>query len=283
MHVVLTRLAALLAAACFWAAASAQGLAFSPANPNDTDWITIRFLGGSSVGAPDNPLCAYANAAYRKVSVSNNVLRIELFDENPAVWPGGTPPTPVGAHDVWAGRLVAGSYRVELHCTDPRGQSFQYASGTLSVASSYMTRAERRNPAAYPPHPLINYSGHWTPADELGWGLIIQQVDGRQVAVTLFTYGADTRPVWYFCGGGRWETAFTYRSSCERFQANGFGTSTGNLAVTGTGSVYLRFALNSTGVPGDEQVGFSPPENSLVADIVAEGRAISSKRFVRIR
>ncbi|HRA23339.1 MAG TPA: hypothetical protein PLK52_07240, partial [Usitatibacteraceae bacterium] len=87
MQVILTRLAALLAAACFWAAASAQGLAFSPANPNDTDWITIRFLGGSSVGAPDNPLCAYANAAYRKVSVSNNVLRIELFDENPGVWP----------------------------------------------------------------------------------------------------------------------------------------------------------------------------------------------------
>ena len=278
------RLSVLLIASLLGVPAFAQGLAIMPANPNETDWITIRFLGGSAVGAADNPICAYAGSVYRKVTVTNNVLRIEKFDENPIIFPGGTPPSPAPAHDIWAGRLIAGDYRVELHCSTSSGVSFQYATGTFKVASSYMTRAERQNPAANPPRPLVSYSGHWTPIDELGWGLIIQQVDSRQLAVTLFTYGSDTRPVWYFCGGGQWESMFAYRASCNRFQASGFGTPIQGLTTTGTGSVLLRFAENSFGVPGAEQAGFATLlEDNLAADISAEGRTVSSRRFVRIK
>jgi hypothetical protein len=279
---VMLRVFAILAAGMLGVSAFAQGIAITPASPNDTDWITIRFLGGSAIGAPDNPLCGYVNSAYRKVSVANNVLRIELFEEDVLAFPGGDPPYPLPPGDIWAGRLVAGQYRIELHCSTNSGASFQYATGSLTVASSYMTKAQRQNPLANPPHPFTNYSGHWTPIDEMGWGLILQQVDSRQLAVTLFTYGSDTRPVWYFCGGGQWESMFAYRASCTRYQASGFGTPTQGVTASGTGGVNLRFADNSFGIPGGDTVP-GLPEDYLVADITAEGRTVSSKRFVRIK
>jgi hypothetical protein len=278
----LFRLFALFVTFVLGESALALGIAVTPTNPNETDRITIRFLGGSAVGAIDNPVCAYVNSAYRKVSVSNNVLRIELFDEDGLVFPGGDPPLPVPAGDVWAGYLVAGDYRVELHCTTISGASFQYASGTFSVTSTYMTKAQRQNPAANPPHPFTIYSGHWTPIDELGWGLMIQQVTSRQLAITLFTYGSDARPLWYFCGGGQWQSMFVFRSSCNRFQASGFGTPIQGLTTTGTGNVSLRFADNTFGIPGGDRV-LGLPEDYLIADITVEGATLLSKRFVRIK
>lgn len=283
MHCVSVRLAVALIAVFLGASAGAQGIAVTPGNPNDTDWITIRFQSDGLADGPAQPLCSLSDPVYRKVTIANNVITVEKFDEDGMVV--GVPPiVRLPTHDVWAGRLLAGDYRVEIRCSSIAGVSTRYATGAFTVTSSYMTKTERRNPAANPPRPLANYSGHWTPADELGWGLIIQQVESRQVAVTLFTYGSDTRPVWYFCGGGRWESMFTYRSTCDRFQAGGFGTPIGGLAATGAGSVVLRFAENPTGAVGEERAGFGTLlENNLVADIVAEGRAISSKRFVRIR
>ena len=278
------RLLALPAACLLGISAFAQNIAIAPPNPNDTDWITIRFLGGSANNAADNPICSYADSVYRKVTVANNVVRIEKFDESPIIFPGGMPPGPVPAYDVWAGRLIAGNYRIELHCTTNSGTSFQYATANLTVASSYMTKTARQNPATNPPVPFANYSGHWTPIDELGWGLIIQQVDTRQLAVTLFTYGSDTRSAWYFCRGGRWESMFAYQASCERFQASGFGTPTQGVIATGTGSIMLRFAGNSTGEPGGDRLGITGlPENTLFADISAEGKTVLSRQFVRIK
>jgi hypothetical protein len=269
---------------CAASPALGQGIGISPAAPNETDRITIRFLGDAVVPPPYAP-CDYSEAASRKVTLANNVLRIEKTDEGQIIWPDGNlfgPFGPAPAHDLWAGSLVAGEYRVEFHCLARTGVDYLIATGAFSVSSAHRTREQRLNPQLYPPRPLTNYSGHWTPRDESGWGLTIQQVDSRQLAVTLFIYSADGRPVWYFCGGGAWESMFTHRASCNRFSASGFGTPIQGLAPTAPGEVVLRFSGRRT-YPEEEVLGFVLPENILLADITAEGKTVTDKEFVRIR
>lgn len=261
-----------------------QGIGISPSAPNETDWITIRFLGEAAVGPP-YPGCDYSDDTSRKVTVANNTIRIHKIQEAEIVWAGG-PYGPYGvapAHDLWAGRLIAGDYRVEFRCSDSAGTEYLVASGAFSVASAHQTRAQRQNPQLYPPRPLTNYTGHWTPKDELGWGLTIQQVDSRQLAVTLYVYSADRQPTWYFCGGGVWESMFTHRASCNRFSASGFGAPIQGLTPTASGEVVLRFSGRRSDAVGDEFLEFTLPENYLVADITAEGRTVTGMRLVRIR
>lgn len=270
---------------CAASPALGQGIGISPAAPNDTDWITIRFLGDAAI-PPPYPDCDYSEATYRKVTLSNNVVRIEKISQGViVVWPGGAfgPYGPAPAHDLWAGHLIAGDYRVEFHCIGRAGTDFLVATGAFTVASAYQSQAQRESPQQFPPRPMTNYTGHWTPRDETGWGLTIQQVESRQLAVTLFTYAADGRPVWYFCGGGTWESMFTHRASCNRFSASGFGAPIQGLAPTASGTVVLRFSGRRNSDVGSEILSFELPENYLMADIAVEGRTIAGKQFVRIR
>lgn len=267
--------------------AAEGGLSIIPAQPNDTDYISIRFLGSEAIDSGAFPLaCLHGDSAFRRVTLANNVIRIEKLAEEPITIDYVYVPLPpvvpsVPAHEVWSGRLVAGDYRVELYCS--LYDTIRYASANFTVKPSYMTNVQRKNPLLNPPRPMASYSGQWTPETELGWGLFLNQVESRQLAVTLFLYAPDSRSVWYYCGGGQWESVFTYRTPCSKFVGTAFGLPFQGIQEVGSGTVVLRFAGPPvSGQP--ERLGVAASlENVVTVDLQAEGQQLTGKRFIRIR
>ncbi|MCL4688765.1 MAG: hypothetical protein KJ007_09345 [Burkholderiales bacterium] len=262
------------------------GLSIVPAQPNDTDYISIRFLGSGAIDSGAFPLaCLHGDSAFRRVTVANNVIRIEKLAEEPIridIYTSLPPAVPsVPAYDVWSGRLVAGDYRVELYCS--LYDTIRYASANFTVKPSYMTNVQRKNPLLNPPRPMASYSGQWTPETESGWGLFLNQVESRQLAVTLFLYAPDSRSVWYYCGGGQWESVFTYRTPCNKYVGTPFGLPFQGIQQAGSGTVVLRFAGPPvSGQP--ERLGVAASlENVVTVDLEAEGQQLTGKRFIRIR
>ena len=267
--------------------AGSGGLSIIPSQPNDTDYISIRFLGSGAIDSGAFPLaCLHGDSAFRRVTLANNVIRIEKLAEEPITIDYVYVPLPpvvpsVPAHEVWSGRLVAGDYRVELYCS--LYDTIRYASANFTVKPSYMTNVQRKNPLLNPPRPMASYSGQWTPETELGWGLFLNQVESRQLAVTLFLYAPDSRSVWYYCGGGQWESVFTYRTPCSKFVGTAFGLPFQGIQEVGSGTVVLRFAGPPvSGQP--ERLGVAASlENVVTVDLQAEGQQLTGKRFIRIR
>ncbi len=262
----------------FSVGAGGQYLALDPPFPNDTDVFAIRFTGEPKGSIPNAPAgCADGDMTWRKVSMENNVLRITRYpEEYPVIAPD---PPPIPPFDLWKGRLPAGNYTAEVYCAT---QPFpRYAWISFTVATSYQNRGQRVRPASFPPQPMANYTGHWTPQDDSGWGMTIKQVASRQLAITLYTYGTDGGPLWYFCGGGAWDSTLRYRTDCSIYSGTPFGANSTAIQGRNAASIDLSFAPSISPL-SIGYLGLSGSiETFLRAQITIDGRSIT-KQFVPV-
>jgi lysyl endopeptidase len=59
----------------------------------------------------------------------------------------------------------------------------------------------------------IDYSDLWWDPTESGWGLNIIQHASRNIFAVWYTYGNDSRPMWFTVPGGTWTTPTTFTGS----------------------------------------------------------------------
>lgn len=101
--------------------------------------------------------------------------------------------------DIQLGALPAGDYVAEL--VDDTGAT---ATQPLPFRVEAVARTLQNPPT---PFPLADYSGLWSPADESGWGLSLQQGATDRLFGELLVFDRDSDPRWFTLQAGKWLSA----------------------------------------------------------------------------
>ena len=102
-------------------------------------------------------------------------------------------------------------------------------------------------PAAANTSATPDYSDVWYNSAESGWGVNIAQNNGV-IFLSLYTYGADNMPRWYFASGMTTTNGTTFTGDFFRTQGTVFSQpwNPGQFAVTPVGTATLNFTSPST-------------------------------------
>lgn len=117
----------------------------------------------------------------------------------------------------------------------------------LRVLAAFVATFALAQPASANTFATPDYSDVWYNSSESGWGVNIAQNNGV-IFLSLYTYGADNQPRWYFASGMTTSNGTTFTGDFFRTQGTVFFQpwNPSQFAVTPVGTATLNFTSPST-------------------------------------